>query len=216
MKKDNVMQRVRGRRGFIGQVEKAKDWRGTIKRIFSYMKRQKGWLIAAICFVIASTSLHLVAPYLIGQIIDRYIIPKDITGTVKSSLLLAGIYVLIAMFTWLQMFAVVRVALRTIRTIRQELFAKLQTLSIRFFDKHTHGDLMSRVTNDIETLNEALSQSVSQLFSTVLMTTGVAIAMFSMNWILALITLAILPIMFIATKIVITYSGHFFIKRQRD
>ena len=73
----------------------------------------------------------------------------------------------------------VRVSLKTIRSLRQDLFDKFQTLSLRFFDKRTHGDLMSRVTNDIESLNNALSQSVIQIISSVLMVTGVAIAMFS-------------------------------------
>lgn len=210
------MHRVRGPRGIVGPVEKAKNWRGTVKRMFSYMKQQKGALFGTIFFVILSTLLSLIAPYMIGMIIDDYIIPKDISGTITWSLVLAAIYVAIALFTWLQMFLVVRVSLKTIRTIRQDLFNKLQTLSLRFFDRRTDGDLMSRVTNDIETLNQALSQSVIQLFSTVLMVTSVAIVMFFLNWVLAITTLLVIPVMIYATKKIITYSGHFFIQRQRN
>ncbi|WP_394233358.1 ABC transporter ATP-binding protein [Niallia oryzisoli] len=199
-----------------GPAEKAKDRKGTLLRIWYYMERQKGTLIASVLFVIISTLLGLIGPYLIGVIIDQYIIPKDITGTLRMLVLLAVIYTASAIFTWLQSFTMVRVSLHTIRHLRQDLYDKFQTLSLRFFDKHSHGDLMSRVTNDIESLNNSLSQSVSQILSTVLMASGVTIAMFSLNWILAITALFIIPLMIFTTKKIIKYSSNYFIKRQRD
>ena len=98
-------------------------------------------LIASIIFVILSTLLGLLGPYLIGVIIDEYIIPKDIDGTPRLLALLAAVYSAAAVFTWLQTLLMVRVSLGTIRVLRQDLFDKLQTLSLRFFDKRTHGDL---------------------------------------------------------------------------
>lgn len=139
----NVMGRARGPRGFGGPVVKAKDKKGTIKRIWMYMKQQKVAIISAIMLVVLSTLLGLLVPYFIGVIIDEYIIPKDLNGTIKFLLLLAAIYTMSSIFTWLQTFLMVRVSLQTIRTIRQDLFDKFQTLSLRFFDKRTHGDLMS-------------------------------------------------------------------------
>lgn len=212
----NMIHRARGPRGINGPVEKAKDWKGTIKRIWSYMEKQKASLMASIIFVILSTLLGLLGPYMIGVIIDEYILPKDITGTVRFLALLTVVYLTAALFTWLQTFMMVRVSLQTVRTLRQDLFDKFQTLSLSFFDRRTHGDLMSRITNDIENLNSALSQSVIQIFSSVLMVSGVAIAMFSLNWVLAIATLLVIPLMIFSTKKVITYSGHYFIKRQRD
>jgi ATP-binding cassette, subfamily B, multidrug efflux pump len=212
----NVMGRARGPRGFGGPVVKPKDRKGTIKRIWRYMERQKPALIASIIFVIISTLLGLLAPFLIGVIIDEYIIPKDLDGTLRVLGILAAVYFGSSLFTWLQTFLMVRVSLRTIQILRQDLFDKLQTLSLRFFDKRAHGDLMSRVTNDIESLNNALSQSVSQIISTILMVSGVAIAMFSLNWMLAIVTLLVIPLMMFTTKKVITYSSSNFIKRQRD
>ena len=212
----NVMGRARGPRGFGGPVVKPKDRKGTIKRIWRYMERQKPALIASIIFVIISTLLGLLAPFLIGVIIDEYIIPKDLGGTLRVLGILAAVYIGSSLFTWLQTFLMVRVSLRTIQILRQDLFDKLQTLSLRFFDKRTHGDLMSRVTNDIESLNNALSQSVIQIISTILMVSGVAIAMFSLNWVLAIVTLLVIPLMMFTTKKIITYSSSNFIKRQRD
>ncbi|MFP7298469.1 ABC transporter ATP-binding protein [Neobacillus niacini] len=210
------MNRVRGPGGLSGPVVKAKDWKGTIKRIWKYMERQKAALIASIIFVFVSTVLGLLGPFLIGIIIDEYIIPKDIAGTLKYLAILAAVYCAAAVFTWLQSYMMVRVSIQTIRNLRQDLFNKFQTLSLRFFDKRTHGDLMSRVTNDIDSLNSALSQSIIQIFSSVLMLIGVAAAMFSLNWVLAIVALLIIPLIIFTTKKLITYSSSHFIKRQRD
>ncbi|MEK5039379.1 ABC transporter ATP-binding protein [Sporosarcina sp. FSL K6-3457] len=210
------MERARGPRGFGGPIVKAKDRKGTMKRIWRYMEKQKIAMIASIIFVVISTLLNVLVPYLMGVIIDHYIIPKDMAGTLRLLVWLAVIYTTAAIFTWLQTFLMVRVSLKTIRHIRQDLFDKFQTLSLRFFDKRTHGDLMSRVTNDIESLNNALSQSVIQIISSILMVTGVAISMFLLNWVLAIVALIILPLMIFTTKKIITYSSSNFIKRQRD
>ncbi len=212
----NIIGRVRGPKGMSGPAEKAKDWKGTLLRIWRYMEKQKGALIASVIFVVISTLLGLAGPYLIGVIIDHYIIPKDIGGTLRFLVLLAVIYIAAALFTWLQSYTMVKVSLHTIRHLRQELYDKFHTLSLRFFDKHSHGDLMSRVTNDIESLNSALSQSVIQILSTILMASGVTIAMFSLNWILALTALFTIPVMIFTTKKIIKYSSSYFIKRQRD
>ncbi|WP_062110815.1 ABC transporter ATP-binding protein [Bacillus niameyensis] len=210
------MGRARGPRGFSGPVVKAKDAKGTIKRIWRYMEKQKAALIASIVFVIVTTLLGLLVPYMLGIIVDDYIIPKDISGTLRLLGVLAAIYLATTIFTWLQNFMMVRVSLQTIRKLRQDLFDKFQTLSLRFFDKRSSGDLMSRVTNDIDSLNNALSQSVIQIFSSVLMVTGVGIAMFTMNWLLAIVTLLVIPLMIFTTKKLIKYSSSFFIKRQKD
>ncbi|MEH6991401.1 ABC transporter ATP-binding protein [Neobacillus drentensis] len=210
------MNKVRGPRGLSEPVVKAKDWKGTIKRIWQYMERQKAALIASILFVVVSTLLGLLGPYMIGVIIDEYIIPKDIAGTLRFLVFLTAVYSATALFTWLQSFIMVRVSIQTIRNLRQDLFNKFQTLSLRFFDKRTHGDLMSRVTNDIDSLNSALSQSIIQIFSSILMLIGVAIAMFSLNWVLAIVALLVIPLIIFTTKKLITYSSSHFIKRQRD
>ncbi|WP_420490982.1 ABC transporter ATP-binding protein [Neobacillus drentensis] len=212
----NFMNKVRGPRGLSEPVVKAKDWKGTIKRIWQYMERQKAALIASILFVVVSTLLGLLGPYMIGVIIDEYIIPKDIAGTLRFLVFLTAVYSATALFTWLQSFIMVRVSIQTIRNLRQDLFNKFQTLSLRFFDKRTHGDLMSRVTNDIDSLNSALSQSIIQIFSSILMLIGVAIAMFSLNWVLAIVALLVIPLIIFTTKKLITYSSSHFIKRQRD
>lgn len=199
-----------------GPIVKAKDSKGTLKRVWQYMKKQKTALVAAIAIVFVTTLLGLLGPYFIGVIVDDYIIPKDINGTMRMVGLLAGIYIAFSFFTWMQSYLMINISLLTIKKLRQDLFNHFQTLSIKFFDKRTHGELMSRVTNDIDQLNNALSQSVVQIFSTILTVIGVLAAMFYLNPILALVSLIIVPLIFFTTKFIIKYSRSNFIKRQRD
>ncbi|MDQ0272763.1 ABC transporter ATP-binding protein [Cytobacillus purgationiresistens] len=206
----------RGPNRFGGPIVKPKDRKGTIKRIWAYMKKQKTAMVLAIVLVFISTVLSLIGPYLIGVIMDEYIIPKDINGTIRMGGLLAAVYAGAALIAWLQSYVMVRVSLKTIQKMRQDLFDHFQRLSLRFFDRRTQGELMSRVTNDIENLNAALSQSVIQIFSSVLTIVGVIFAMLMLNWVLAIVTLIVIPMMFYATNKIITYSSSNFIKRQRD
>lgn len=211
-----VIKHPGGKGKFTGPVVKAKDSKGTLIRIWNYMKREKIALILAIIFVLATTLLGLLGPFLIGVIVDDYIIPKDIPGTIRMGGILAVVYIALSLFTWLQSYIMIRVSLVTIKQLRQDLFNQLHSLSLKFFDRRQHGDLMSRVTNDIDQLNNALSQSVIQIFSSVLTVIGAMLSMLYLNWIMALVTLCVIPLMFYTTKRIIKYSSSNFIKRQRD
>ncbi|MDQ0247392.1 ATP-binding cassette subfamily B protein [Bacillus fengqiuensis] len=214
------MQQSTGGGGPKGRIPapaaKTKNPKGTLLRIWNYMERQKAGLLLSTLFVILSSLLSLLGPYYIGVIIDHYIIPKDVSGTIKMAGMLFGIYAASSLFTWLQAYMMVKVSLSTIGTLREDLFTKLQTLSLNFFDRHKHGDLMSRFTNDIDNLNQALSQSVIQIISSILTVTGVTIAMFSLNWILAIISFITIPLMLFVTKQIVQVSRKNFSKRQKD
>ena len=149
--------------GFRGPVVKSKNQKETVKRIWQYVKKQRLGLSLAIFFVITSTLLSLAGPYMIGIIVDNYILKHDVSGAIRMAIILAVIYVFSSLFTFLQSFVMVRVSLRTIRSLRFDLFQKLQTLPLKFFDRRAQGDLMSRMTNDIDNLNMALAQSVIQI-----------------------------------------------------
>ncbi|MED0874844.1 ABC transporter ATP-binding protein [Bacillus mobilis] len=198
------------------KMGKAKNSKGTVMRVWNYMGYQKAALTFVIFLVFVTTLLGLLGPYLMGVIIDQYIVPKDLNGTARMCLLLIAIYGVTVLLTWLQTFVMVNVALKTIQKIRQDIFEKIQTLSLRFFDVRSQGDLMSRVTNDIDNLNQALTQSVVQIISSALTFIGVTIAMFALDWILAIVTLITVPIMFFVTKKLVAYSGKNFAKRQKD
>jgi len=199
-----------------GPAEKAKNQKATLTRVWRYVKQQKIGLYISIFFVIASTFLSLAGPYMIGHIIDDYMMKKDIDGTIRLGILLAVIFTVASILTWLQTYVMIHVAMKTIRTLRLELFQKLQTLTLRFFDQRALGDLMSRVTNDIDNLNTALAQSVTQIVSSILTVVGVSIAMFTLSWPLAIVTLIIIPLIVFTTKQIIKRSSKNYAARQRD
>lgn len=214
------MQQLTGGGGPKGRISgpaaKAKNPKETLLRVWNYMEKQKAALLLSTLFVILSSLLSLSGPYYIGVIIDHYIIPKDVPGTIRMAGMLLGIYLAASLFTWLQTYMMVNVSLKTIGTLREDLFIKLQTLSLNFFDRHKHGDLMSRFTNDIDNLNQALSQSVIQIISSILTVAGVAIVMFSLNWVLAIVSFITVPLMLFVTRQIVRISRENFSKRQKD
>ncbi|MGE7922531.1 ABC transporter ATP-binding protein [Viridibacillus arvi] len=195
---------------------KPKNQNQTLMRIWDYVKQQRLQLIGAIFLVILTTVLSLAGPLLIGVIVDDYIIPKDLRGTSQMLFILVGVYVLTSIFTWLQTYVMINAALKTIQKLRLDLFEKLHSLSLRFFDKRSQGDLMSRVTNDIDNLNVALSQSVVQIVSSVLTLIGTSVAMFLLSWQLAVVTLTIIPLIVFVSKKIIKRSSVNYSERQRD
>lgn len=201
---------------FSGPVVKSKNQKATMKRIWGYLKTQKLSMIVVIVFVILSSILSLLGPLLIGVIIDQYIMKFDPSGTIRMLIILSVIYIASALFSWLQTVVMISASLKSIRNLRQDLFVKIQSLPLSFFDKRQQGDLMSRVTNDIDNLNMALSQSVIQIVSSLLTIGGTAIALLYLNWVLALVTLIIIPLIVLSTKQIVKRSSVNYKARQRD
>ncbi|RLG94419.1 multidrug ABC transporter ATP-binding protein, partial [Candidatus Bathyarchaeota archaeon] len=144
-----MMRHGPGRRG---KVEKAKDPRGAVRRLLGYLNMYKGHIAIAVVLTIISTLLSLVAPYFMGVAIDQYIIPRDWNGLVRISLVLAGVYLLAATTDMAVGWMMTAVSQKSLKTMRKDLFEHIQTLSLSFFDKSQSGDLMSRLTNDIDTI----------------------------------------------------------------
>jgi ATP-binding cassette subfamily B multidrug efflux pump len=185
-----------GRRGppgmpMMGSMGRAEDVQGTMRRLWGYLKRQKWLLIGIVALVALSSGLGLLGPYLMGIAIDNYILKGDLSGLARTALLMIGAYGAASLATWLQ----ASLAQRTVRDIRNDLFTKLQTLSLRFFDRHTHGELMSRLSNDVENISNVLNQGITQFISSVLSIVGVVAMMCLINWRLALVSLITIPLM---------------------
>lgn len=201
----------------IHQVERAepeKPWL-TIKRIWSYLSSAKGIISLVLFFVAASTILRLVAPYLLGYAVDHFLIETDPVGLIQLLILLALVYAGTAFTTWFQQFLMVGVAQKAIYRMREELFSKLHRLPIRFFDQTQQGDLMSRLTNDLETVSQTLNDSVVQLFSSVLSLVGTLIFMLYLSPILTVVTLAIVPILYFGMKWITKRTRAYFRKQQQ-
>ena len=183
-----------GPRGPRGGGARAKDAKGVLRRLWSYLARQKGRLIIVSLAVVVSSVGTALATLLMGRAIDLYIATNDVPGLVGMLAWMVGVYLLSSGATWLQQYLMVDVAQMTIRDLRTDLFAKLQTLSLRYFDRRSHGDLMSVLSNDVDTINNVLSQSVTQLISSFLTIVSVAVMMLVLNVWLALVTMIIIPL----------------------
>ena len=185
--------RRRGPMHMMGHDERPEDIKGTVLRIWKYMKHQSTVLIGTVVLVAISSGLGVLGPYLMGEAIDKYIILGDLPGLARLGLLMLGVYLINSLTVWWQSYLMAFVSQHTVRDIRSDLFAKVQTLSLRFFDQRTHGELMSRLTNDVENISNVLSSGMTQLISSVLSIVGVTVMMFVINVRLALVTLVTFP-----------------------
>ncbi len=189
--------RRRGPMGHMGgrTIEKAKDTRGALRRLLSYLKPFRLQLGVVVFLVVTSTLLSLLGPYLIGVVIDQFISTGDLQGLLSTSLLMLGTYLGRALMSMASGWIMVTVAQRVLKNLRKELFEHLQTLSLSFFDRQPTGDLMSRLTNDVDAVNQALTQNVTRLITSLLTSVGVLLIMFGLNIWLALGSLLVFPIM---------------------
>jgi ATP-binding cassette subfamily B protein len=174
----------------MGEVKRAKDVGSTVRRLWGYLKRQKVSLVLAALMVAAFAGFNLMGPYLMGVAIDRYMLRRDLPGLARISMLMLAVYAGGSLTAWLQAYIMAGAAQRTIRDLRNDLFARLQTYSLRFYDQRSHGELMSSLTNDVENVNQVLNDSVTQIVSGVLSTIGIAAMMFWINARLAIVSIA--------------------------
>ena len=171
-------------------TERAKDTRATVWRLWKYLGRQRWSLVMIALMVVASAGLDLLGPFLLGRAIDNYIIPRDLSGLARVAVWLLMVYAANSLLNWGQNFLTAGMAQRALRDIRSDLFGALGRLPLRFFDTRAHGDLMSRLTNDVETINQVLSGSVTQIVSGILSAMGIAIAMMLLNPVLGAVSLS--------------------------
>ena len=189
--------------GSMGRgVDRAKKPRETIGRLASYLLVYKLQLALVVISIVVGAVLQLLGPYLIGVAIDQYILKGDVPGLMRMALLLLGVYLGGWGMQAVQGWIMATISQRALRQIRKDLFEHMQTLSLSFFDKRSQGDLMSRLTNDIDAINQALTMNVTQIISSVLSLVGILIAMFALNLWMALGNLAVVPFMLFVTLII--------------
>ena len=185
-----------------GRVDKAKNPRVTLMRLGRYLLAWKYQLALVAIFVVLGTILSIIGPYLLGVAIDRYIIKGDLPGLASIALLMLGVFVSGWFAQSAQGILMASISQKALRALRKNLFEHLQTLSLSFFDRRTHGELMSRLTNDMDAINIALTMNVTQLASSLLSLVGILVAMFVLNVWLAFGSLLVLPFMVLATVFV--------------
>ncbi len=183
-------------------IDRAKKPRETLARLAQYLLKYKTQLAIVVACVVISSLLQLAGPYVIGVTIDQYILKGDTPGLLRMSFLLLGIYLGSWATMALQGIIMAMVSQKALRQLRKELFEHIQTLSLSFFDRQRQGDLMSRLTNDIDAISNALTMNLVQIISSVFSLGGILVAMFLLNVWLALGTLSVLPVMVLITALV--------------
>lgn len=205
----------RGRHGFFAKREKSKDVKNTLRNLWLYLKKEEKRIWAVIFVVVLSTLLNLTGPYLMALALDDYIMKGNMEGLIKIVYLLMGIYVLGAFFSWLESYYMIIVSQNIVYEIRMDVFRKIQNLSVRYFDTGKKGDMISRLTNDIENISTTLNQTLVQMIKSILGIGGALIFMFILSWQLSIATLLTIPMVVIMIKIISTSTGKYFRSLQK-
>ena len=197
------------------KVEKVSDWKGVLSRLWKLVDEQRFLLIVVLLLVVVSSALSLLGPYLVGRIIDEYITVSVFEGLARLIGILIVVYIFLSISMYLQSYWMIGVAQQTIYRLRTILFNKLQKLPVSFFDKRQHGELMSRMTNDIENVSQTLNSSFIQVFSSLLTLVGTTVVMLMLSPLLTLVTLIIVPVMFFAMKWITKRTSKLFKEQQQ-
>ena len=193
------------------------------KRILAYvMSRYKAQVIVVLCCILLAVFAQLQGVMFSQTLIDSYILPllkagsTDFSGLAAAILRVAVIYCVGIAAVFVQNRLMARITPGTLKALRGEMFTHMQTLPIKYFDTHAHGDIMSVYTNDIDTLRQMISQSLPQLVNTVVTLVGVLASMLYLSVPLTVLALAMVGVMLLATKYLTGNSGKYFIKQQQE
>lgn len=198
-----------------GGFQKPKDMRGTIGKLMRYLGRYKIQLILVILFIFLSAACNVGGSYLLKPLINNYILPGDFQGLAWMLVVMGSIYLTGAVLSFAYARIMVRISQNTVAAIRADLFAKLQSLPLKYFDSHTHGELMSRFTNDIDNVSEAINNSFGSLISCTATFVGTIIMMLVLSPLLTLVTAGVMCIMFLVVKAIGSRSRRYFTQQQK-
>ena len=195
-------KRTGGGHGRNHGYQRPKDMKGTFKKLMGYVGKYKGSLVlVAVCLLISSAG-SVATSYLLKPLLNDYIIPGDFPGLFKMLLVMGGMYLLSSLCSFAYARIMVHVAQHTVAALRQDLFDRLQQLPVSYYDRHQSGDLMSRFTNDIDTVSEMLNSSFASIISNVLTFVGTVVMMIVLNPWLTLITFLFLGLMGLVVKVI--------------
>ncbi|MCZ2260327.1 ABC transporter ATP-binding protein [Sporosarcina sp. G11-34] len=195
--------------------ERASNWKSVLQRIWKLVDEQRALLLTVLALVFVSSGLALLGPFMVGKIIDNYIMTSQFDGLGTQIGILIVVYLGLSSSMYFQNYWMVGIAQQTVYRLRTGLFSHLQKLPVTFFDKRQHGELMSRMTNDIENVSQTLNTSFIQVFSSVLTLIGTIALMLYLSPLLTLLTIIIIPVMFIAMRWITRRTGKLFKEQQR-
>jgi ATP-binding cassette subfamily B protein len=212
--------------GMMRGGEKARDFKGTMAKLISYLSVYKVKIIIVLLFATISTIFSIISPKIMGNITTKLFegVVAQIAGTGTGIdfdaigqiiLLLIGLYLVSALFSYLQGWIMTDVSMKLTYRFRREISEKINRMPLRYFDGTNHGEVLSRITNDVDTISQTLNQSLTQILTSVVTMIGVMVMMFSISWLLTLVTLFILPLSALFISLVVKQSQKYF-KQQQD
>lgn len=220
-----IGRRGHGPRGMMASVEKAKDFKGTMKKLMEHLSVYKYSIIIVFIFAVASATFNIVGPKILGKATTKLFegVMAKIAGTGNIDfnyigriiVILIGLYLLSALFGYIQGWIMSGIAMKVSYNLRKSISEKINRLPLKYFDKTTHGEVLSRVTNDVDTLSQTLNQSLSQIITSITTVIGIFIMMLSISWKMTLAVLGVIPISIMIIAIIIKRSQKFF-KQQQD
>ena len=208
-------------------VEKPKDFKGTFKKLVAYLRPFRLRLFIVLIFAAASTVFNILSPKILGKAITRLFegfmmkmqgVPGaaiDFPYILRILIILAGLYGAASLFNFLMQYLMAGVAQKTVYNLRKEVKEKTTKLPLKYFDMHSHGDVLSRITNDIDLISTSLQQSLTQVITAFVTLIGIIIMMLTISPILTLVTIVTLPLSFIVVKSIIKKSQLYFAKQQK-
>ncbi|MCK9159114.1 MAG: ABC transporter ATP-binding protein/permease [Bacteroidaceae bacterium] len=186
----------------------------TIRRLISYMAHERSLLILIFVLIIIGIAANLAGSYMVRPIINKYILPGDFHGLVRMLFLLAVVYLIGVAAIYIEYIMLNKIGQNTVARIRADLFKKMEHLPLKYFDTHANGDLMSRYTNDIDRISDALTDSLSEMMSSILTVIGIIALMIFISPILTFITLITVPLMFFSARGIVKRSRKHFKAQQ--
>ena len=179
----NITHAMRGgTAGNPGRIEKANDIRGTSQRLADYLKPYSKVLLVVFLLVLGYTLTSLAAPYLMGRAIDEFIANKDVQGLLRTVVLMGLAYLATNLLQLASNWIMSTTTQKALKQLRTDLFSHLQMLSLSYYDHNPPGELMSRLTNDIDVINQAVSMNITSLIASVLSLVGILVAMFALDF----------------------------------
>lgn len=228
MSKEHTSRPSRRGHGPMGgghPVAKAKDFSGTMKKLIRFMRPYYVVIIIALLFAIAGTVLAILGPKILGnattELAEGFMRVVSGTGSIdfdyilKIIMILVGIYLVSSIMQYIMSIMMATITQKTAYGLRKDISSKINRMPFKYFDSHSHGDVLSRVTNDVDTLQASLSQSLSQVVTSVVQVIGYPIMMLTISWQMTLMALCVIPLSLIFVSMIVKKSQGYFKKQQR-
>src|SRR5512141_3369468 len=192
---------------------KARDFKGTMRKLIEYLGAYRLAILIVLIFAIASTAANIVGPKILGnattKLFEGVMAQLSGSGSIdfdyigRIVLLTIGLYLISALFAYIQGWIMANVSTNIAYRFRRDISQKINRMPLKYFDTTTHGEVLSRITNDVDTVNQTLSQSMTQIITSVVTVIGVLVMMFSISWLMTLVALVIIPLSMITVMLIV-------------